>query len=429
MGEDFIKPGDIIGPYQVIKRFPQEHQGGMAIVCEVQTRPQYRVADQPERLVMKIALPDAANFLQREADFILGTLNHPHIVRVFPDPIYLQHHGRIIHQTFHQFKGYKLPLFVMEYVPGGTLVNKIKQVTLPHVLIIARQIASALNYLHQRGMIHLDVKPHNILFRHPYSWWNGSKLQVVLCDFGTTQGGILPLPFERAATPDYMSPEQLHAHSRLTPQADIYAFGSVLYELITKRTPLANPQELQDPNHQPPRPNSGSATLDAVVMRCLQKQPQHRYANGAELEQALMGINDFLFDWRTVAGYSTMGLAMVGMLALAGQAAPSVSSWFETPPTSTVTATMQPSFTPTSPVTVTPSHTATSPANLATLTTPLIITPTRPVTFTPAATAFATSTALPTLTASPTPLPTPTPTKVPTTVMTTTETMTSTETK
>jgi len=426
MGED-IKINDIIGPYQVIKKLPQEHQGGMATVCVVQTRSKHRVANQPQQFVMKIAKPEAINFLKREADYILGTLNHPHIVRVFPDPIYLQRHGKTIYQTFDDFNGLRLPLFVMEYVPGGALVNKIKQVTLPHILIIAQQIASALNYIHQKNIIHLDVKPHNILFRQPYHWWNGSKLQVVLCDFGTAHGGNLPPPHDKAATPDYMSPEQFQSHASLTPQSDIYSFGAVLYELITKRTPLANPYvELLDLNHQPSLPNSGSATLDAVVMRCLQKQPYRRYRDGVELEQALMGIHDLPLDWRPVVNYGVIGLATVGLLACAGQLAPSVLTLFDSTPTPTHTATMQPTFTPTMATIMTPTP---GSQNLATvIVSTATLTPTIPITPTAAVTSFATSTPLPTLTPSPIP-PTSTPTPIPTAVITNTQAVTSTETK
>jgi hypothetical protein len=160
---------------------------------------------------------------------------------------------------------------------------------MPHadVLRIGRAIASALDYAHQKGVIHRDVKPSNVLVAR-----DG---RVVLGDFGLAldiQQGSMGDVF---GTAHYIAPEQARRSSDAVPQSDVYSLGVILYEMLTGVVPFDDPSPttvaIQHITLQPPSPRELnpdlSARVEAVLLKALSKSPQERYPAGGELMAAL----------------------------------------------------------------------------------------------------------------------------------------------
>lgn len=179
----------------------------------------------------------------------------------------------------------------MEYVEGTNLhgyVDHKGKLTPREAVNIIGQACSALQAIHDAGIVHRDLKPDNILL---------SKGGVAkLTDFGlakaedhrlTRAGTIL-------GTPSYMAPEQVRGED-VGPTADIYAIGLVLHEALTGETVFEDGDVLERQVHENPPPPSMkndavSSELDAVVLKCLAKDPAERYQSAKELVQALRSL-------------------------------------------------------------------------------------------------------------------------------------------
>jgi serine/threonine protein kinase len=264
--------GKTIGTYQVIE---EVGRGGMAVV--------YR-AYQPSlnRYVAIKVLPPQFAFdeqfverFQREARAAAG-LRHPNIV--------------VIHDVGHHKDLYYI---VMEYLEGRTLKQLIEQQgPLPpqRVARIVEQIASALDYAHQRGFVHRDVKPANI--------FAGDGDRITLTDFGIAKAASETQHLTRTGTlmgtPEYMSPEQVEGGT-VDPRTDLYALGVVLYQMLVGRVPFSatTPHAvLYKHVHQPPPPPRQinpnlSPAVESVILKAIAKRPQHRFQRGTELSASL----------------------------------------------------------------------------------------------------------------------------------------------
>jgi serine/threonine protein kinase len=264
--------GKTIGQYRIVE---QIGLGGMATVYK---------AFQPsiDRYVAIKILPKQLaqdpNFVKRfqhEARAI-AALEHPHILPV---------------HDFGTSEGHTY--MVMRYVEGGTLTNLMGQSIPPERIVkIVGNIARALDYAHQQGVVHRDIKPSNILIDN-----HGAEL---LTDFGiakmiegsgdtqlTSAGSIL-------GTPAYMAPEQAEGKP-VDGRSDIYSLGVVLYELLTGQppyraeTPLAVVlMHLNDPL-PPPRTIRSDVPepLERVVLKAMAKDPNQRFQTAAEMDKAL----------------------------------------------------------------------------------------------------------------------------------------------
>src|SRR5207248_6889470 len=129
------------------------------------------------------------------------------------------------------------PFFSLEYVAGGSLAQKVAGTAQPEqeAALLVETIARALHYIHQRGILHRDLKPNNILLTA-----DGTPK---ITDFGVAKfvdrGGGPTRTEALIGTPNYMSPEQAAANSKkIGVPADIYALGAILYELLTGRAPF-----------------------------------------------------------------------------------------------------------------------------------------------------------------------------------------------
>jgi eukaryotic-like serine/threonine-protein kinase len=191
----------------------------------------------------------------------------------------------------------------MEYVPGGTLKDRIgnRGVLPPRTATeVALQTAEALHVAHQRGVIHRDVKPDNILFAD--SEQDFEHVKVV--DFGIARAAeatTISHPGDILGSVRYMSPEQASG-DRVGPASDLYSLGVVLYEMLTGAVPFTvdTPADVpkkhaaQIPRH-PSEVNHGiPESMDAIVMRLLTRDPDGRYESAAELIEELRRVRDGL---------------------------------------------------------------------------------------------------------------------------------------
>jgi serine/threonine-protein kinase len=270
-----ISPGTRLGQYEVQDFIGQ---GAMGLV--------YRAYHaQLERTgavkVLQGITPDVdttARF-RHEAQAI-AQLRHPNILNVF---------------DFGELNG--TPYMVVEYVPGGSLADRLSRGRLDQAtgLRYLRGIASGLDYAHAHGIVHRDVKPANVLLE--------SDDTPVLADFGLAkllQGSSLrSMTGVTTGTPAYMAPEQVMGSKVIGPAADRYSLATIAYEMLTGVIPFDGEALMEllyaQVHRDPPVPssrNSGlSPQVDAVIMRGLAKDPETRWptcaAFVAALEQAL----------------------------------------------------------------------------------------------------------------------------------------------
>ena len=212
--------------------------------------------------------PAFAERFNREAR-TLARLNHPNIVGVFDfgEVDYVDHVGT---------EG-TLYYFLMEFVDGANLRQLIHAgETKPvQALAIVPQICEALQYAHDNGVVHRDIKPDNILL--------DKSGQVKIADFGLAKLGSESGDFTLTATHQilgtvrYMAPEQLAQSNTVDHRADIYSLGVVFYEMLTGEIPVG---AFDPPSKRTP---SVDGRLDEVVMRALASDPARRYQTAGEI--------------------------------------------------------------------------------------------------------------------------------------------------
>jgi S1-C subfamily serine protease/tRNA A-37 threonylcarbamoyl transferase component Bud32 len=211
----------------------------------------------------------------------IARLQHPNIVQIFEVG---EHDG--------------LPFFALEYCAGGSLDKKLGGRPLPPMRAsgIVEKLARAVHAAHKKGVIHRDLKPGNILLTEDGTPKVGDfGLAKRLDTQGKTTTGVV------MGTPSYMSPEQANGLSKdIGPATDVWALGAVLYELLTGRPPFKAESSfdtvLQVIQEEPAPPSRLNAKvprdLEAICLKCLQKDIRRRYASAAELAKDLQRFRD-----------------------------------------------------------------------------------------------------------------------------------------
>jgi serine/threonine-protein kinase len=213
---------------------------------------------------------------RREAQSAAG-LNHPNIVSIFD-------------------RGYAEGTYyiAMEFLDGRTLKELLVRngpTPVPIAIDYARQILGALAFAHRNGIVHRDIKPHNIVV--------GSDGRLKVTDFGIARSGASQMTEAGSivGTAQYLSPEQARG-APVDPRSDLYSLGIVLYEMLTGKVPFTGdtPVEIamKHLSHVPDPPSklrSGVPhDLDAVVMRALSKEPDQRYGSAEEMDADLARV-------------------------------------------------------------------------------------------------------------------------------------------
>jgi serine/threonine-protein kinase len=254
-------------------------QGGMATVWLAED----------ETLGRKVALKVLAeryaedeSFIERfrrEAQAAAG-LNHPNIVAIYD-------RGEA-EGTYY---------IAMEYLPGPTLKDVIERegpLDPDRAIGYTQQVLQALGFAHRHGVVHRDIKPHNIIV-------NDDRLKVT--DFGIARAGASQMTEVGSiiGTAQYLSPEQARGQ-QVRPPADLYSLGVVLYEMLTGKVPFEGDSAvaiaMKQVSEPPPRPRSLNPripeSLEQVVLRSLAKDPGLRYQSAdemtADLDRARRGV-------------------------------------------------------------------------------------------------------------------------------------------
>ncbi len=189
------------------------------------------------------------------------------------------------------------PFIVMKYIDGKSLQQLLNDnaISLGDALVKLRQIAAAIGLAHDSGIIHRDLKPANILIDHQSGrpWVTDFGLAKFLnADHSLTAAGDV------MGTPGYMSPEQASGEKQaMSPAADVYALGAILYRLLTGRTPIVSDsgnvartlQLIQEHDVVSPRSMNRAICpeLNTLCMKCLETDPRRRYPNARLLSEDL----------------------------------------------------------------------------------------------------------------------------------------------
>ena len=185
------------------------------------------------------------------------------------------------------------PYIVMQRLQGRPLDEAAAELPLEHRVVLVRQVAEAVHAAHRTGLIHRDLKPANVLVEPSPE---GPPRPFVL-DFGLARpaaGPGLTRAGDLIGTPAYMAPEQVRGETdRLDRRTDVYALGATLYRLLAGRPPFASDSaavtmaRVLASEPQPLQSFAVPADLAAIVFRCLEKSPQHRYGSARELAEDL----------------------------------------------------------------------------------------------------------------------------------------------
>ncbi|HUP35063.1 MAG TPA: serine/threonine-protein kinase, partial [Candidatus Limnocylindria bacterium] len=275
-----LPPGATLGRFQILEPLGQ---GGMATVYKA-----YQPSLERE-VALKVLRPgfaQDAQFLERferEAKSI-GRLRHPHIVQVF---------------DFDTSGGQYV--LAMEFLEGGTLATRLdllraegRRLEPEEAVRIIGEVAGALGYAHQQGVVHRDIKPSNVMLtRQDWAVVTDFGIARILDTTSHTQTGV------GIGTPEYMSPEQGQGQE-VDHRADIYSLGVLAYELLVGRVPFHADTPLAVIYmhvHDPlPLPSSANAAVgpqvERVLLKALAKDREQRFASAPDLGEALRAALD-----------------------------------------------------------------------------------------------------------------------------------------
>jgi serine/threonine protein kinase len=263
------------GDYELLRTLGE---GGMGIVFEARQRSLNRIVALKMIRAGRFAVDDDLRRFRNEAEAV-ARLDHPHIVPVYEVGEHEGHH-----------------YFSMKRIDGASLASRLDEFgdRPREAARLVLTVAQALHHAHQRGVLHRDVKPSNIVL--------DAKGEPHLTDFGlakrvegpgaaeTTRSGAI------LGTPAYMAPEQASAQrGEVTTATDVYGMGAVLYALLTGHAPFRGESvadtlvQVREGSPEPIRRSKPklSRDLETICLRCLAKDPRRRYASADALAEEL----------------------------------------------------------------------------------------------------------------------------------------------
>lgn len=309
-----MKPRDQVRDYILEQRI------GAGGVGEVWRARHVRL-DKP--VAIKVILPHLCqdeNIYNRFVQEAIATANleHPNIISVY-DFFSIQDDA----------------FLVMSYIEGGSLQDRLKRrgrLSLSEALPIARDILGALDFAHQRGIVHRDVKPSNILLSpDSHAYLVDFGIALILGKTRITRFGA------NIGTPDYMSPEQIRG-TELDHRTDVYSFGCVLYEMLTGRSPFRRSDNdteftlMERHMSDLPAPlrtlnSEVDKETEAGVMRALAKDREKRFAGCADMAKALLALAAISVDGSSKPVDKTSRFSKAAVAVLALSTLVSVGGW------------------------------------------------------------------------------------------------------
>lgn len=281
-----ITPGMVMADYRIEEILP-EGRGGMARVVKASF-----VRNPTKHVALKVARPSRDGFFRQaiieEVEILKNLRGYLGVVQIKPVS---SHKGREeFYQRAVEIEGSPW-FFAMEYLSGGSLEKHLKNVTtmeVPEAVSLAAEVAHTLVYIHEKGYIHNDVKPDNVLFRYPLEV--GRQYTPVLIDFGIA---AKKQKVQDAGSVHFMAPERLaETRGEIPPEAiedptkaDVWAIGVLLYRMISGKLPFngfsdksvttaINKSIPTDLEHY--RRDMPDALDDYIINSCMAKEARYR---------------------------------------------------------------------------------------------------------------------------------------------------------
>src|SRR5436190_966903 len=264
----------LLGNYQILEEIGR---GGMGVIYRARQRHSRRIVALKRILSYHADSQDTLMRFRREAQAV-ANLDHPNILPIYE--VSESHDG--------------LPFFSMKFAGGGSLLEAAQALRSDprRAVALMAKVARAVEYAHQQGILHRDLKPGNILL--------DARGEPLVSDFGLAKWLDTSTDLTRTltifGTPGYIAPEQAKSsRAQLTPAADIYSLGAILFDLLTGRPPFLGEHALaviqQASEKEAPKLRSlvpaVDRDLETICAKCLEREPEARYQSAGALAEDL----------------------------------------------------------------------------------------------------------------------------------------------